>query len=74
MTRDEAIAIRITQLQGGFVTAGQLQEALYVIETTRPRCGREYKYKLPDLPQPVREHANTVLAFNLGLAIGRAQR
>ena len=34
MTREEAIAIRVCQLQGGPISANALQEALRVIATT----------------------------------------
>lgn len=73
MTREEAIAIRTLQVSGGPVKALELQEAIHVIErTTHSRCGTR-KFKLPDLPRPVKEMANAALCFKLGLAIGKTR-
>jgi hypothetical protein len=71
MTRAEAIAIRQAQLNGVPVTALELQEAIETLER-KNRAGRPYKYRLPELPRPVREMANATLCFNLGRAIKAA--
>lgn len=69
MTLAEARAVRQRQLEGGEVTALELQEAILTIQR-KSRAGRPYKYRLPALPAPVRQRANLVLMFNLGRAIG----
>ena len=73
MTREEAVAIRQRQVNGHPVLALELQEAILVLQRIgKSRCGPR-KFRLPDLPRPVKEACNAALCFNLGLAIGRAK-
>lgn len=72
MTRDEAIALRRQQLYGEPVNALLLQQAIAVIQATALSSARKpYKYRLPTLKHDVKETANAILLFNLGLWLGR---
>jgi hypothetical protein len=68
MTKEEARQIRARQLQGLPVTARELKTAIWTLskKTDKP--------SVPKLPRYVRDHANAVLIFNLGQAIGAGSR
>lgn len=69
MTRAEATAIRTAHLHGKPVLALELQEACRVLSSRRERR----RFRLPDLSRPDKEHANAVLLYNLGRALGRIE-
>jgi hypothetical protein len=67
MTKATAQALVERQRTGQPVNAVLLQEALCCLKRGHDR------FHLPALPDATRAHVNAVLAFNLGLAIGRAR-
>lgn len=68
MTRPEAEAIIRAFKDGAKISALLLQEA---VKTTRRKADSRVSHWLPELPRPVKERANAVLLWNLGLALGR---
>jgi hypothetical protein len=65
MTRPEAEAIIRAHKDGKPISALLLQEA---VRCTRRKSDNRITH-WPELPRPIRDHANAVLLFNLGKCI-----
>lgn len=75
MNLDDAKRIRADHVMGLPVKALDLQLALIVIEESspRPKGGRRYKLRLPQLSRAERFRVNGIRLYRLGLALGRIE-
>ena len=71
MTRAEAFEIQRKRVNGMPVTKREIAVSEQVLN--RNSSGKTPKYRLPALAHCVRERVNSILCFNLGRAIGRAE-
>lgn len=64
MNKIDAQEIVDRHRDGKPVVASALQSAVYALASKR-----EQRFRLPELPRPVKEQTNMVLMFNLGRAL-----